>query len=252
MMRCLVLLLSLGLDAVLSSLDGASLLTAQVVHFSEESFDKGTFFQLPLLQARQECLDSLTARLERMNDASNLTPTQLEKLRVAGQVDIHRFFADYQSFKGGIYFGNIPRDQWQKLSVESRAAAKPFGRRFLEGLHQDGSLFVRLLHQTANPDQLASIAASERDAELEKFSQQIDDALLVVGRQVPLTVERRAEIKKLLLANAEPPPLFGTHISLYFVLARMGQIEEELRSMFNEKDWLAVKTLISAGKVWTK
>ena len=207
MKRCLVVLLSLSVNAVFRSFDGASLLTAQVVHFSEESFDKGTFFQLPLLQARQECLDSLTARLKRMSDASDLTQTQLEKLRVAGQVDIHRFFADYESFKGGIYFGNIQRDQWQKLSVESRAAAKPFGRRFLEGLHQDGSLFTRLLHQTAKPDQLASIAASERDAELEKFSEQIDDALLVVGRQVPLTVERRAEIKKLLLANDLRPVL---------------------------------------------
>jgi len=87
---------------------------------------------------------------------------------------------------------------------------------------------------------------------LSEFEQQIDAALLVVGRQVALTVERRQEIKRLLVEKTTPPTLFGTSLMpLYFVLARMGQVETELRGMFSEQDWQAVKKLIEAGETAT-
>lgn len=227
--------------------------SAQVVHFSEDSFDKATFSQLALLQARQECLDSLNLRLQRIDEATKLAAADRDKLRLAGGLDIHRFFADYNSFKREIPFGNIARDQWQKLSMESRKAAKPFTQQFLSGLHGDGSLWDRVLRRVAKAEQLEAIEEIDRQAALVEYEKQIDAALLVVGRQVALTVERRDEIKALLLAETTPPTLFGTSLMpLYFVLARMGQVESSLRKMFNEQDWLAVSKLIDAGRTATQ
>ncbi|MCH1493809.1 MAG: hypothetical protein L7U72_01160, partial [Rubripirellula sp.] len=45
---------------------GLPVVDAQVVHFSEDSFDKATFSQLAVLQARQECLDALNEKMERI------------------------------------------------------------------------------------------------------------------------------------------------------------------------------------------
>lgn len=231
----------------------AGVASAQVVHFSEDSFDKATFSQLPLLQARQECLDSLHQKLQRVSTATSLNAEACEKLRLAGELDIHRFFNDYAKFKRGIRFGNIARDQWQKLSMESRAAAKPYTQRFLSGLHGSGSLWDKLITRIANAEQLASISTVEKQAALVEYEKQIDAALLVVGRQVALTVERRQEIKTLLITDTTPPTLFGTSLMpLYFVLARMGEVEPSLRKMFNDEDWRAISKLIDAGKTATQ
>ena len=59
--------------------------------------------------------------------------------------------------------------------------------------------------------------------------------------------------KDLLMEKTSPPTLFGASLMpLYFVLARMGQIESDLRPMFTEKDWPAVKKLIDAGVMATE
>lgn len=234
--------------AILGSLNAS----AQVVHFSEDSFDKATFSQLPLLQARQECVDSFNQKMDRVQAVAAFSPSDLDKLQTAGGIDIHRFFSDYAAFKRDIRFGNIARDQWQKLSMESRAAAKPFTEQFMNGLHGKGSIWREVLERISSAEQLNKVDAIERSAELAEFEQQIDAALLVVGRQVALTVERRQEIKRLLVEKTTPPTLFGTSLMpLYFVLARMGQVETELRGMFSEQDWQAVKKLIEAGETAT-
>lgn len=232
---------------------GLPVVDAQVVHFSEDSFDKATFSQLAVLQARQECLDALNEKMERIALVEGFSSDDLDKLLTAGRVDIHRFFADYAAFKGQIKFGNIARDQWQQVSVETRAAAKPYTQRFLEGLHGEGSIMNRLISRLASPEQIEVVSRLEKEAALGEFAEQIDAALLVVGRQVPLTVERREEIKSLLMEKTSPPTLFGASLMpLYFVLARMGQIESDLRLMFSDKDWPAVKKLIDAGIMATQ
>ncbi len=232
---------------------GPRVADAQVVHFSEDSFDKATFSQLAVLQARQECLDALNDKMGRIASVEGFSAEDQAKLLTAGRVDIHRFFAGYAAFKGQIEFGNIARDQWQQVSVETRATAKPYTQRFLEGLHGQGSIMDRLLNRLATPEQIEQVNLLEREAAFGEFAEQIDAALLVVGRQVPLTVERREEIKDLLMEKTSPPTLFGASLMpLYFVLARMGQIESDLRPMFTEKDWPAVKKLIDAGVMATE
>ena len=111
----------------------------------------------------------------------------------------------------------------------------------------------RLISRLASPEQIEVVIRLEKEAALGEFAEQIDAALLVVGRQVPLTVERREEIKSLLMEKTSPPTLFGASLMpLYFVLARMGQIESDLRPMFSDKDWPAVKKLIDAGIMATQ
>ncbi len=235
---------------------GASVIApcqSQVVHFGEDSFDKATFSQLPVLQARRECLDALTGRMDRIEQSIELNGTQSEKLQAAGEVDVHRFFSEYAAFKRGIRFGNVARDQWQQLSIESRAAAKPFTKRFHNGLHGDGSLFHASLIGMVDQSELDAIERTDSQAARGRYAEQIDSALLVVGREVAITVERRDEIKRLLLLKTEPPTLFGTSLMpLYFVLSKLGELENDMRPLFSDQDWPAVKKLIDAGITATK
>ena len=131
--------------------------------------------------------------------------------------------------------------------------AKPFSRQFLAGLHRDDSIFMRLLKRIATHEQLIAISEAEKKAESIEYAEQIDAAMLVVGRSVPLTDEQRKSIKDLLMTKTNPPSLFGNSLMpLYFVLARMGQVEEELRDLFDADDWPSVKKLVEAGKTATE
>jgi hypothetical protein len=47
--------------------------------------------------------------------------------------------------------------------------------------------------------------------------------------------------------------MFGTSLMpLYFVLANMGEIEDELRELFTEEEWRTVNKLIEAGRTVTR
>ncbi len=47
--------------------------------------------------------------------------------------------------------------------------------------------------------------------------------------------------------------MFGTTLMpLYFVLANMGDIEEDLRGLFNDQDWRILGRLIEAGRTATR
>lgn len=226
---------------------------AQVVHYAEESFDKTTFSQMTQVEARQRCVESLRETIALIEGTVDLTPQQRDKLISAGELDIHRFFTRYNAIKRGIPFGSVPRDQWQQLSMESRASVRPFSRRFLEGLHGPGSLLEKTIHSLLGEAEIDRIDRAGEASAREHYAEQIDSALLVVGRQVGLSPERRQVIREKLLQQTRPPAMFGTSLMpLYFVLANMGEIEEELRELFTEEEWRTIAKLIEAGRTATR
>ncbi len=226
---------------------------AQDVHFGEDAFDKVTFWQMTQLEARMKCDEALQNAVVRIDQTVDLSPAELEKLLTAGQLDIHRFFARYESAKRAIHFGNVPRDQWQEHSASAHASVRPLAQQFLHGLHGEESLFNKTLRTMLDRDAFAKIKRAKEDAAREEYSEQIDSALLVIGRQVQLTPEKREAIRDKLLSQTEPPAIFGRSLMpLYFVLANMGEIEDELRELFGEQEWRIVSNLIDAGRTATR
>ena len=226
---------------------------AQVVHFGEESFDKTTFSQMTQLEARERCLESLGETIAMIQRTVDLTPAQRDKLVSAGELDIHRFFSHYNAVKRKIPFGSVPRDQWQTLSMESRSAARPFSRRFLQGLHGEGSIFQKTMQSLLDEGEVAQVQRAGEAAARDHYAEHIDAALLVVGRQVGLSPEKRQLIRSKLLDQTQPPAMFGTSLMpLYFVLANMGEIEDDLRKLFSDEEWRTLSKLIEAGRTATR
>ena len=222
---------------------------AQDVHFGEESFDKVTFSQMTQLEARLKCEEALQGAVVRTNETVDLSPAELEKLLAAGQLDIHRFFARYESAKRAIQFGNVSRDQWREHSAAAHASVRPLAQQFLHGLHGRDSLFDKTLRNLLDADAFDKVQRAKEEAARAEYSDQIDSALLVIGRQVQLTPEKREAIRERLLRQTEPPAIFGTSLMPhYFVLANMGEIEDELRELFGQQDWRTLNKLIEGGR----
>ena len=226
---------------------------SQDVHFGEESFDKVTFSQMTQLEARQKCEDALQQTVQQTHAVAALTEVQRDKLVTAGQLDIHRFFARYQDAKRAIPFGNVPRDQWQQLSLNSHASVRSLSRQFLLGLHGESSLYDKTLRTILDEAAVAKVKRANEASARADYADQIDMAMLVVGRLVRLTPEQRQAIREKLLAETDPPAMFGTSLMpLYFVLANMGDIEGELRGLFNDQEWRTLGKLIEAGRTATR
>jgi hypothetical protein len=229
------------------------LAASQEIHFGEQEFDRVVFSQMSQLEARQKCEQALQEQLQRIAAVVTLTQPDHDKLLTAGRLDIHRYFADYDRTKRQIPFGNVAKDQWQQLSSQSHAAVLPLAQQFLQGLHGNASLFEKTLMTTLDADSLNRVRESELQWARANYADQIDTALLVVGRQVSLKPEQRAAIKEKLLAETDPPAMFGTSLMpLYFVLANMGDIEEDLRGLFSEQDFRTLGKLIEAGRSSTR
>jgi hypothetical protein len=225
----------------------------QTVHFGEEDFDKVSFSQMTQLEARQKCEEALQRALDLTQSAAKLSAREREKLAIAGRLDIHRFFERYDAAKRSIPFGNVGRDKWQQVSTESHGAVRPLSREFMSGLHGSDSVFNKSLSTMLDADDLARVKRAKFASDRAAYAEQIATAMLVIGRQASLSVEKRQAIKEKLLNETQPPAMFGNSLMpLYFVLANMGDIEDELRGMFSEQEWRVISKLIRAGRTATR
>ena len=226
---------------------------AQQIHFSETDFDKVTFSQMSTVEARRKCEEALQDRLLLIVKTVKPSSGERERLMMAGKLDIHRYFARYDEAKRKIPFGSVPRDEWQQISSESHAAVRSISREFMAGLHGTGSLFRGTLVGILDAEELRRVATAQESAARAEYADHIDTALLVVGRQVKLPSAKRMRIKTVLLEQTKPPAMLGSSLMpLYFVLANMGELEEELRPLFDDEEWKTVGKLIQAGRTATR
>lgn len=225
----------------------------QEVHFVEASFDKSTFSSLTQLEARQECEDGLQELLQLAQQTIELSPEQRQTWITAGQLDIHRFFARYEQAKRSIPFGNVRRDQWQQVSNQAHASVSELSKQYKRGLHGESSLFDKTMQVLFDEPTVETWEQAREQSAISLYGEQIDAAILLIGRQVGLTPEQRMAIRQVMLANTRPAETFGaSEMAVYCVLANMGEVEDELRGLFNDQSWRIVARLIEAGRTATR
>ncbi len=173
----------------------------QDVYFGEDDFDKVTFSRMTQLEARQKCEEALQQTVQRIQATIELSEEHREKLLTAGHLDVHRFFADYDSTKRMITFGNVRRDQWQQVSTAAHASVHSLSRQFLQGLFAEGSLFDKTLNTILDADEVEQVMRANDAFSQAAYGDQIDMAMLVIGRQVRLTPEKKTTIREKLLAR---------------------------------------------------
>jgi hypothetical protein len=221
----------------------------QDAEFNEQAFDQSNFSQLTMLAARKRCEDSLQASLELVDKAAALSNGQKSKLELAGQIDIHRFFASYEDLKRTIPFGNLPRKEWQTRLAQIQDEVLPMKTRFSQGLHGETSLFAKTLATTLNAEQNRNVHELFLQRARNVYVNYIRVTLAVVDRAVPLTRKQRSRISKLLISQTEPPASYGTSATpIHQVLHRMAQVEKELREVFSEQEWVVISKLIQTGE----
>ena len=221
----------------------------QTVQFSEASFDKNNFEQLTAIGARKKCEDSLEASLGLVHAVANLSDAQRAKLELAGQIDIHRFFSDYQIAKQGLRFGSLPRNAWTDMFSKAEKRISPLRDHYARGLHGDASLFQKTLVSTLDQTQYDQVDQLFRERKQNEYARYIRITLAMIDRKVPLTVQQRDTITELLLTKTDPPESYGpANTPIYKVLSQLALILEDLQELLSDSEMHVVKELITAGE----
>lgn len=231
----------------------AVIVPLQTIQFTEESFDRGNFSQMTSITARKQAEALLSASIAFIAKVTDLDDAQKNKLQLAGEIDIQRFFSEYDAVKRGLQFGSISRDVWQEQFTRARIEVQPLLTRFSSGLHGDGSLFGKTLQTCLDPEQLNSVEV-QRDARKRAiYARNVTLALATIDRTVPLTRKQREKVTEILVTETEPPDVYEISSRLVFqIVGRMDQVKSQLEPLFSETEWKVVNLMIEVGKVNSK
>lgn len=229
------------------------LVRVQLVQFTEKTFDQNNFGKLTVIGAERKCRESLQAQIELLEKAFVMSEAQRTKLELAGELDIARFFASYEDLKRRFKFGGMTRNEWQATIAKMQTEAKPIKAKYEAGMHGKSSLFAKTLTRILDPKQRATLRSLHQTRAIRTYANYIRYTLAFVDPQLPLTKLQRDTITELMLQKTSPPDSYGTSLTpAYRVLSRMAQIEDQIRELFSDQEWVVISALVTRAKQMAK
>jgi hypothetical protein len=219
---------------------------ARMINYNPENFDRLCFRNMIASAARDHARLMLKAQLIMTESSATLTDDQRQKLMLAGQVDIQRFFAKFESLKRNWVFGSIPQDVFSQQFPKMRESAAPLMARFQSGLHDNQSLYHKTLAKTLTPQEfeLTEAAALKRKQTL--YRNLVRATVAALDSRLPLTVKQRDGVIQTVLSNTEPmDPISYTQPMLFLVLPKFAEVQAQLEPLFSEEEWPVVMRFIN-------
>ena len=136
-----------------------------------------------------------------------------------------------------------------ETALPGRDEALPLKTRYHQGLHGETSLFAKTLSTTLSAEQNRSVEELFQKRARNVYLNDIRVTLAVIDRIVPLTRKQRSGISKLLISRTQPPASYAASTApIQQVLSRMAQVEQELREVFPENEWVVISKLVQTSK----
>lgn len=165
--------------------------------------------------------DDLQRQLNLLDGTLQLTPTQRQKLELAGRLDIQRFTDRVQELRdelvGRTYDNDTINDIWQRIS--------PLQTELQRGIIDDGSLFVKVKYSTLRPVQRAQLARYEYAAAKEAYHAALQQFVAVLDRSLAMTEDQRQGLLTALMKHTKPPARMGEY-QIYYVLWQASETPE--------------------------
>jgi hypothetical protein len=215
------------------------------IRYPEESWSRQIFGNQPAETARALAGRSLQLRLEAVDREVSLSESQRSKLELAGEGDIHRFFAEYERVRDSCMFGQISRDDLQELMTK----AQPLQKRYQNGLHDGGSLFDKMVSSILTGQQRETLDAMREERRRREYRDRIRISLMFLDRKLPMTAAQRDEVTELLVEHTAPPQQYGNQaVQLVMVLGQLAKVpNDRLRALFGDDQWEVMQSVIETN-----
>lgn len=219
-----------------------------VVHrpiYTEQMFNQWVFGNTGGINEGRKHIDAgLKLQMGYLERVCTLTPEQREKLHLAGEGDLKRFFDRYE--KSREHFNAIKGDQ-NKLG-EVFQEIQPLQMSFKSGIFGEGSIFAKSVGNTLSGDQAKQFEKLMRERRWFRYKAKVDLVVGTLDAAIGLTAEQRTQFIKLLSDEVEPPLKFGQW-DYYAVLYQASRIpEDKLRPLFDPVQWRILSAQIQQAR----
>ena len=158
------------------------------VGWTDEQFDQWVFQQYGNAStARVRLKESLELYTEDVDQACGLSDAQKQKLRLAGQGDIERFFRKFKKVKAK--FQAIRNDQ-QKVNQIFQDIS-PLQAKLATGIYDRDSLLQKCLVNTINREQFLKYLKVDKERQRFHHEAKIGVIISLLDQAAPVTAEQR-------------------------------------------------------------
>lgn len=204
----------------------------QQANIGMEQFERWIFQSSNAEQARTTLASAIDLEITRIEQATPLIETQKERLRLAGQGDIKRFYdrveqarQEFYKLEGKLDQNNL--NQIYQLTI-------PLSRELQQGLFGSKSLLKKVIATTVNEQQAITMREEEKRRRRVRMENAIKVFIAQTGRQMPLTTVQRESLLKLAmddLKNVEATGPYATYLMTY----RLSELpREKFEAIFDD------------------
>lgn len=195
-------------------------------------------------EARSQLITALEIHLEDLQRTCNLTENQSRKLRLAGEMDAHRFMTGLASLPAGKH--RFTQEEWRKIHLQMQ----PLQNRYKNGIYGPGSVFQKSTATTLTDQQLTAFQQARMARAKRQYQAAVKATVSIIDGQLPLTSSQRDRLVQIILEKTSPPVNAPSdYLQTYLVLYALSTVpEEDLRPIFEAAEWLAIVQLRTQGR----
>ncbi|MFO0917230.1 MAG: hypothetical protein U0872_02825 [Planctomycetaceae bacterium] len=208
-----------------------------------EVFDQWMFPNQSEKRCLQELDSQLTVRLAELEQACGLSSSQIQKLRIAGQIEMGQLIDRIQA--GRRQFERERHDQQNvgqlHQMVQSLQAA------LTQGLFRNGGLMEKVVRKTLDAGQLARYEQLTQERADYLRRARLEMVLLQLDREVPLRQEQRTRLLALWKQVSTDVPAGPYELQgVWFQLAIIP--ERNYREILNDRQWSVVQVKLQQAR----
>lgn len=202
--------------------------------WTDEQFDQWVFQQYGNAStARVRLKESLELYTENVDQACGLSDAQKQKLRLAGQGDIERFFRKFKKVK--TKFQAIRNDQ-QKVNQIFQDIS-PLQAKLATGIFDRDSLLQKCLVNTINREQFLKYLKVDEERQRFHHEAEIGVIISILDQAAPVTAEQRRKLSDLLRRETRPPRKSGQY-DYYAMMHQAAKIDDEkFQQILDDIQW---------------
>lgn len=212
---------------------------------SEREFNQLVFRESDRGLARKQLELKLDRHLWTLDQLCQLTEAQQQKLWLAGQGDIKRFFDRVSVVERQLEMSGAAREE---LNARRFLPVEQLRREFIADLFDDVSLFQKVVDRTLTPAQVARMERREQEQSDPQFYSAVRSYLLSTTRTLDLSAAQSDALEALLVESL-PRTGMGTQYKNYLVAYRVSKIpEEQFAEILEEPQLEALQSALSHAR----
>jgi hypothetical protein len=212
------------------------------VGWTDQQLDQWVFQQYGNAStARVRLKDLLKLYMENVDQICSLSDAQKQKLQLAGQGDVERFFRKYTEVK--TKFQTIRNDQ-QKVNQVFQDI-RPLQAKLTTGLFDRDSLLQKCLVNTINRKQFLQYLKVDKDRQRFHHEARIGVIISLLDQAAPVTAEQRRELSELLRRETKPLGK-SSQYDHYAMMYQAAKIDDgKFQQILDDIQWLIFKQQLS-------